>query len=50
MIAIVVRYQGRLDLRKGLANLLSRPHRCRIRGDRDVLDVSPIVAEEHQHE
>lgn len=50
MIAIVNQESRRLVPRKGLAQLLGRPCRCRLRGDRDVPNASPIVGEAHQDE
>ena len=48
MIAIVEQISGRLVPRKRLPQLLGRPRRRRMRGDRHVPDASPIVGEEHQ--
>jgi len=50
VIAIVDQVSRRLVPREGLAKLLGRPRRRRMRGDRDVPDASPIVGEEHQDE
>ena len=50
VIAIVEQVARRLVPRKRLAQLLGRPRRRRMRGDRDVPDASPIVGEEHQDE
>jgi hypothetical protein len=50
MIAIVDQISGHLVPRKRLAQLLGRPRRRRMRGDRHVPDASAIVSEEHQDE
>jgi hypothetical protein len=50
MIAIVDQESWRLVPRKSLAQLLGGPRRCRMRGNRDVPNASPIVGEEHQDE
>jgi len=50
VIAIVEQVSRRLVPGKGLAQLLGRPRRRRMRGDRHVPDASPIVGEEHRHE
>jgi hypothetical protein len=47
VIAIVDQVSWRLVPWKGLAQLLRRPRCCRMRGDRNVPDTSPIVGEEH---
>jgi hypothetical protein len=48
VIAIVNQIPRRLVPRKRVAQLLGRPRRRRMRGDRHVSDASPIVGEEHQ--
>ena len=50
VIAIVNQISRRLVPRKSLAQLLCRPCRRRMPGDRDVPDASPTVREKHQHE
>jgi hypothetical protein len=50
VIAIMERISRRLVPRKGLAKLLHRPRRRRMRGDRNVPDASPIMGEKHQDE
>ena len=50
MIAIVDQVSGRLVPRKSLAELLGRPRRRRMGGDRHMPDASPIMGEEHQDE
>jgi len=50
VIAIVEQISRRLVPRKGLAELLGRPLRRRMRGDRHVPNASPIVGEEDQDE
>jgi hypothetical protein len=50
VIAIVEQISRRFVPRKGLAELLGRPRRRRMRGDRHMPDASSIVGEEHQDE
>ena len=50
MVAIVDQISRRFVPWKRLAQLLGRPGRRRLRGDRDVPDASPIVGEEYQDE
>jgi hypothetical protein len=50
VIAIVEQIARRFVPRKGLAELLGRSRRRRMRGDRHVPNASPIVGEEHQDE
>ncbi len=50
VIAIVDQISRRFVPRKRLAQLLGRPRRRRMRGDRHMRDASPIVSEEHQDE
>jgi hypothetical protein len=50
VIAIVQQVSRRLVPRKGLAKLVGRPRRRRMRRDRDVPNASPIVGEKYQDE
>lgn len=50
MIAIVEQVARRLVPRKRLAQLLGRPLRCRVCGDGNVADASPVVGEERQEQ
>ena len=50
VIAIVEQISRRFVPRKGLAELLGRPRRRRMRGDGHVANTSSIVGEEHQDE
>ena len=49
-IAIVQEIPGYLVLWKSVAQLLCRPCRCRMRGDRRVNDPSAVVSEDDKHE
>ena len=50
VIVIVDQIPRRLVPRKRFTQLLGRPRRSWMRGDRHVPDASPIVSEEHQDE
>ena len=49
-IAIVDKISRRLGLRKSIAQLLCRPGRRRMFGDRHVNDSSTVVREDDEHE
>jgi hypothetical protein len=49
-IAIVEEIARRFMLRKGIAQLLCRPGRCGMLGDRHVDDPSTVVREDHKYE
>jgi hypothetical protein len=50
VITIVEQISRRFISRKSLAELMGRPRRGRMRGDRHVADASSIMGEEHQDE
>ena len=49
-IAIVQEILGRLVLRKGVSQLLCRPCRCWMFGDRHVDDLSAVVRQDDEDE
>jgi hypothetical protein len=49
-IAIVHQVRRAFVIGKGVAELLRRPRRSRVIGDRDMHDASSFVGEDHQHE